>query len=160
METNSLALMGLTFVIVATGCSANTRAAPCEPSPPTVSTCDKTASPPPEPNWCPWGEGVNVRMPLEGDVYLWHPSAPCKRKIHSQGDGPYEMMDTGVPCGPGVSFVNLPRGTCYRRGNPNEVVEIVYVTSVLVSRATENAGWQSCGGRPDLIGFVSAPECP
>ena len=159
MKTKSLTHIVLVIAIVTTSCGRSTVTAQCEPSPPAVSTRAKTASPPPERNGCPRGEGVNLRYAIEGDVCVWHASAPCKRKIHSHGDGPYDWADSGIPCYPGDALAVTLAEECYVRGNTNEVLEIVHTPNGIDPRALKLAGWRNCRDVPELAQSMPRPEC-
>lgn len=146
-------------LIVATGCSASTHTNPCEPSQPAETTCTETASLP-EPHWCLWGEGSANRISMGGEVFLWHPLARCKRKVRSNTDPhPYDWMDTGVPCRPGVFFSRTPAKKCYMRGGTNQVLEVVNSPYGYEQAILDRAGWRDCSGE-EYRQFLSARECP
>jgi len=163
MKTVSIAPMVL---IIATGCSGGTRANECEPSlptepsPPTELTIVAIDNPPSEPDGCPTGEIAAPFVTMEGEVFLWHVAAPCKRRIRSKTDPyPYEWMATGTPCGSGVFFPRTPAKKCYMRGLFNEVVEVVNSPNGYEQAILDRAGWRNCSGEK-YEQFLSAPECP
>jgi hypothetical protein len=159
MKTIRFALVSLILAIIATGCR-KPHTIPCEPSPPTVSTCAHTDSPPPESRWCPTGEGVILRYALDGDAYFWHPSATCKRKFHSDGEDPYAWVDSDVGCRPGVTLALSPEGACYVRGNTNEAMEIVYAKHTIPSKYLKGTGWRECSELENFEELSSSPVCP
>jgi hypothetical protein len=154
MKTNSLTGFILMFVVLAPGCGENTRTARCEPPPSTACTCVDAPTPPPA-HACVNGKDGKRQRGFFGDVYLWHKSAPCVRKIRSPEDGPYKCLE--IPPWV-VGGVVAARTACYARGNINQVIEIVRTGSPIGENTSlENSGWRECT-RPEKE-ITLMPEC-
>jgi len=97
-------------------------------------------------------------MSLHGDVYLWHPLAPCKRKIRSKRGEAHDWLDTGYPCGPDAIFGVTPEEECVVRGNKDEALEMVISPHGNRGHGLRKAGWRVCSGE-EIDQVMSSPDC-